>query len=208
MKVTYNGVESFRIQFSDIVVGINPVSKDSKLKSTRFGANIALITTDHPDFNGFANLKNSDKNPFIISGPGEYEVGGAIIKGFPSSSEYGGSKISTIYKITLEDINILFLGPISSKEVAPSFKEEMFEGVDILFVPIYGDEILTPSEAYKLSVEIAPKITIPMHYGETGGKDALDKFLKEQGSENLKPIEKLTVKPKDLENRESGIVVL
>ena len=46
-----------------------------------------------------------------------------------------------------------------------------------------------------------------MHYGQIGNKDALKLFLKEAG-EDVKPIEKLTVKKKDLEGKEGEIIVL
>jgi hypothetical protein len=36
----------------------------------------------------------------------------------------------------------------------------------------------------------------------------LKKFLKESGAENVKPIDKLTIKKKDLEGKESEIIVL
>jgi hypothetical protein len=40
-----------------------------------------------------------------------------------------------------------------------------------------------------------------------GEKDALKKFLKEEGAD-VKPIEKLTIKKKDLEGKEGEVVVL
>jgi hypothetical protein len=52
-----------------------------------------------------------------------------------------------------------------------------------------------------------------MHYqtteagGDMGEKDALKKFLKEEGAD-VKPIEKLTIKKKDLEGKEGEVVVL
>lgn len=208
MIITYNGVENFKVQFSDTVLGFNPISKSSKMKQSRFGANIALVTTDHPDLNGVENLKNGDKEPFIVSGPGEYEIGGITIRGFPVESEYGGKKLSAMYKINLEGMNILFLGPASSQEIPDEIKASAFEGVNILFAPIGGDGVLNASGAYKISVEVAPNIVIPMHYEEVGEKDALKKFLKEQGSDNLKPIDKLTIKQKDLEGKEGEVVVL
>ncbi len=49
-----------------------------------------------------------------------------------------------------------------------------------------------------------------MHYGEVEGKEAgraLKVFLKESGAEGT-PLEKLTLKKKDLEGKEGEIVVL
>ncbi len=143
----------------------------------------------------------------MIAGPGEYEVKGVFIKGFASESMYGGEKrINTIYTVSLEGMNIAFLGGINTVEL-PKEADENIDGVDILFVPISGDGVLDAAQAYKLAVSMGPKIVIPVNYGDTGDKDALKKFLKEAG-ENPKPEPKLTLKKKDLEGKEAEVVVL
>jgi hypothetical protein len=48
---------------------------------------------------------------------------------------------------------------------------------------------------------------VPIHYADIGGKDALKAFLKEAG-EDVKPVDKLTVKKKDLDGKEGEIIVL
>ena len=86
--------------------------------------------------------------------------------------------------------------------------KEAIDGVDILFVPIGGEGVLSSTDAYKLAVNLEPKIIIPMHYGDIGDKNALKTFFKEGGEETVAPIDKLTVKKKDLEGKEGDIVVL
>jgi L-ascorbate metabolism protein UlaG (beta-lactamase superfamily) len=103
-------------------------------------------------------------------------------------------------------MNICFLGAINNSELKNETIEALDE-IDILFVPIGGDGVLEPASAYKLAVSLEPKIIIPMHYGDIGGKDALKVFLKEAG-ENPKAESKLTLKRKDLEGKEGDIVLL
>lgn len=208
MIITYQGVEFFKVQFGDTTIALNPISKDSKFKPTRFFADIALVSLNHPDMNGVENLSYSGKEPFVISGPGEYEVKDVFIKGFASKSMYGGKeKINTIYSVTLENMNICFLGALSDINLSSEVKESLGD-VDILFVPIGDDGVLDAAKAEKLSVEIEPKIVIPMHFGEVGIKDALKKYLKEAGADNVKPVDKLTLKRKDLEGKASDVVVI
>jgi len=158
--------------------------------------------------NGTENLSYNGKDPFVISGPGEYEVKDVFIKGFASKSNYGGKeKINTIYSVTLENINICFLGAISDINLSTDVKEALGD-VDILFLPIGDDGVIDASKAVKLSVEIEPKLIIPMHYGEVGIKDALKKYLKEAGEENVKAIDKLTIKKKELDGKEGETIVL
>jgi L-ascorbate metabolism protein UlaG (beta-lactamase superfamily) len=157
--------------------------------------------------NGVDTVSFGDKKPFSITGPGEYEVRGVFIKGLPSESAYDGEKrINTIYTISLEGMNICYLGAINTS-VLPKDTDEAIDDVDILFVPIGGEGVLEPSSAYKLAVSIGPKIIIPIHYGDIGSKDSLKLFLKEAG-ENPAPIPKLTLKKKDLEGKDADVVVL
>lgn len=208
MIITYQGVEFFKVQFGDTTLAFNPISKDSKFKPTRFFADIALVSLNHPDMNGAENLSYNGKDPFVISGPGEYEVKDIFIKGFASKSMYGGKeRINTIYSVTLENMNICFLGALSDINLSHEVKEDLGD-VDILFVPVGDDGVLDAAKAEKLSVEIEPKIIIPMHFGTIGVKDALKKYLKEAGEESVKPIDKLTLKKKDLEGKLGDTIVL
>ncbi len=211
MVITYLGAEFFKVQFGDAVLAFNPISKDSKLKSSRFGSDIALITVNDKDMNGVDMVAHGGKEPFVIRTPGEFEIKGIFVKGIAGESEYGVGKgepprINTSYLVSLENMNICFLGALS-KDMTNEAKEAIDE-VDILFVPIGGEGVLTPSDAYKLAVSLEPKIIIPMHYGDVGMSNALKLFLKEGGVEGAKAVDKLTIKKKDLEGKEGEIVVL
>lgn len=215
MIITYQGIESFKVQFGDTVIAINPVSKQSSFKTSRFGADIALISAQHPDLNGADNVGIGEKTPFVISGPGEYEVKDIFIRGYISNTSYGlksgdAPKVNTIYTLTVDNIRLCFLGALGSAELPPETKVA-FEDIDVLFVPIGGDGVLDASEAYKFAVKLEPKIIIPMHFdekGELGDKNALKTFLKEGDSTDVKPVDKLTIKRKDLEGKEDDIIVL
>src|SRR4051812_47482383 len=103
MVITHHGNQFFKLQFGDIVIAVNPISKDSTLKTSRFGADVCLISVNHPDFNGADQIGVGDKQPFVISGPGEYETKGIFIKAFQSESNYGGKPhINTIYTLSLD----------------------------------------------------------------------------------------------------------
>lgn len=206
MIITYHGLEFFKIQFGDIIVAFNPPSKESKFKSSRFGADIVLISLNHEDFNGSDTLSYGDKMPFVINGPGEYEIKNIFVKGFFSTSSYKNKKINTIYFLKLESMNICFLGALGSADLSQEIKEKM-DDIDILFVPIGNKEVLDSTDAYKLAVKLQPKIIIPMHYSDD--KDpCLKTFLSEEGIKNLEPLDKLTLKRKDLVNKDGEIVVL
>lgn len=207
MIINYLGGECFKMQFGETVIGFNPPAKESSLKSSRFGADIAFVSVNHPDCNGTDTLEFGEKKPFVISGPGEYEVKGIFVKGFKSKSDYGGKdKINTIYSLSLDNINICFLGALSGDVDSETL--EAIDDIDLLFVPIGGEGVLTAAQAYKLAVKLEPKAIIPMHFGAIGDKNALKVFLKEAGEESVKPVDKLTIKKKDLEGKNGDVIVL
>jgi L-ascorbate metabolism protein UlaG (beta-lactamase superfamily) len=205
MVITQHGNQCTKLQFGDTIVAFNPISKDSTLKPSRFGADICLISINHPDFNGADQVGFGEKKPFVISGPGEYETKGIFIKGFPSHSSYdGGDRINTIYTLNLDNINVCFLGALDTTTI-PSQTKESIDEIDILFVPIAGNGVLDAADAYKLAVQLEPKVIIPVGYESS--KDALKQFLKESG-EDVKAIDKLTVKKKDLDGKEGEVMVI
>jgi L-ascorbate metabolism protein UlaG (beta-lactamase superfamily) len=208
MVITYEGIESIKITHGDLTVALNPISKESKIKGSSFGSDIVMISANHPDLNGKEQATRKDRAPFVVDGPGEYEVKGMFIKGFPSKTVYGGSeKINTIFIFEIDSMRIAYFGAISDKDLNSKTKEDLGE-IDIVIIPIGGDEVLNASDAYKMAVKREPKLIIPMHFGEVGDKNALKDFLKEAGNEKIKPVEKLTLKRKDLVGKEGEVAVL
>ena len=212
MIITYHTGEFVKITRGDTTLAFNPISKESKLSGPKFGADIVLITTADKDFNGVEQVTYGDNDPFVIFGPGEYEVEKIFIKGLPSISRYGGDeRPNTIYIVTLEGMSICFLGALSRGNADSHVDLKIFEdidGIDILFVPIGGDGVLTPSEAHSIGVKLEAKIIIPIHYEGIGEKDSLKVFLKECGAEKEKSSSKITIKKKDVEGRVGDIVVV
>jgi L-ascorbate metabolism protein UlaG (beta-lactamase superfamily) len=208
MVITYFGHEYFKVQFGDTTLAFNPISKESKLKTARFGADIALISMHDSDMDGADQVSYGEREAFVIEGPGEYEVKEVFIKGFLSGAKNSKGKYNTIYTVSLEGMNICFLGAQASKDIGTETRSSLGD-IDILFVPIGGEDVLTASEAYKLAVSLGARLVIPMHYdsGKTGDS-AVSTFLKEGGVTKLEAVEKLTLKKKDLEGKEGEIVVL
>lgn len=208
MIITHHKGEFIKVSFGDTVLAFNPISKKSKLAPTRFGADIAFVSLNDPNCNGVEEVTRSGKDLFIVQGPGEYEIQGVFVKGFPSPSEFNKqATINTIYTVRLEDMNLLFLGALSEKKPDLSIIEDM-DSVDVLFVPIGGEGVLDAADAHKLAVALEAKVIIPIHYDGIGESGALKNFLKEASAEDVKSVEKLTIKKKDIEMKSGEVVVL
>ncbi len=205
MIITYYGKQFFKVQQGETVLSFNPVSKASKTGITaKFGADIALVTTNHPDYNGLDQLSHGERVPFAITGPGDYEIKEIFVKGVLSNSVIAGKNyINTMYAFSMDNINIVFLGALSNGEL----EKEALEAVnnpDILFLPVGGGDILDAKGSAKLASMLEPKMIIPMDYDDK----ALKAFLKELGEEKAEVVDKLTLKAKDLEGKEGEVVVL
>lgn len=209
MIITYYGKQFFKIVQGEMVLAFNPVNKSSKSDiSTGFGADVAFVTTNYPDYNGIEKLSRGDKEPFVISGPGDYEVKEIFVKGILSSSYIDGKNyINTIYSFSVDNINIVFLGALKSGDISKEAREAINEP-DILFIPVGGkadqEGLLDAKTSAKLASSLEPKMIIPMDYDDT----TLKAFLKEMGEDKIDTVDKLTLKRKDLEGKDGEIIVL
>ncbi len=207
MVITYFGKECFKITLGELTIALNPLNKSSKAlpKTPRFGADIVLSSVRHEDYNGVEQSFFGDREPFVIDGPGDYEIKGLFFKGALSKvmidqKEY----INTVYGFELDGIKIAFLGVLSDeKELSPEAKQ-IASVADLIFVPIGGGEVFDPAAAYKLAVSFDPNIIVPMEYDA----DSLKRFLKEGGQEKNEMLDKLTIKRRDLDGKEAYIAPL
>jgi len=204
MVISYHGGEFFKVSFGSTTLAFNPIGKKSKLSPVKFGSDAAFISLWHDDFNGVENVKHGNKDPFVVDGPGEYEIGLVTARGFGVKTTYDKEeRFNTIYQVRLEEMNMVFLGALSNPEIDPKILSELGD-IDILFVPIGGGDVLEVPQASKLAVKLEAKLVIPMHYDAV----ALKAFLKEEGNESVKPVDKLTLKRKDVSVMEGEVAVL
>ena len=216
MQIIWRGQSCFQIltsqaKDSQISLVIDPFGNNLGLRVPELTADIVLVTHDHDDHNNLTAVKG---NPFIIDGPGEYEIKGVYIQGIPAfhDKDFGKERGRvTIYTIESEEMRICHMGDFGQKELFPEQLEDIGE-VDILLIPIGGNETIGSEEAQKIISQIEPKIVIPMRYLLPKLKaklNGLDKFLKIMGEKNHESLPKLTVKSKDLTtDEETKIIVL
>ena len=215
MQIIWRGQSCFQIltsqgKDSQISLVIDPFGNSLGLRVPEFAADIVLVTHDHDDHN---NLEAVKGNPFIIDGPGEYEIKGVYIQGIPAfhDKNFGKEKGRvTIYTIESEEMRICHMGDFGQKELFSEQLEDIGE-VDVLLIPVGGNYTIGSQEAPKIISQIEPKIVVPMHYSLPKLKiklEGVEKFLKAMGKKMPEPLPKLTVKKKDLSSEETNIVVL
>lgn len=205
MVITYYGLSCFKVDYGELTIAFDPPSKESDLKPPRFESHVVLSSHNHPRHNGLKELSGKkSETPFLIAGPGEYEVKGLLIYGIPSwHDSERGKKLgpNTIYTLEMEDMKLCHLGDCGETELRPETLQAIGE-VDILFLPVGGRDVLEAEAAAKIVNQLEPKIVIPMHFQKA------DDFLEELGEKGLKPEEKLTLKKRDLAAAGRKVILL
>jgi len=215
MFITWQGQSCFQIvaipvKNGQVRIVIDPFSEETGLRVPKLEADILLVSHNHYDHN---NIKAVGGNPFLIQGPGEYEIKGVYVQGISSWHDDVQGKErgeNTIYTIEVEDLKLCHLGDFGEKELNDEILEQIGE-VDILMIPVGGVYTISAKEALKIMSQIEPRITIPMHYAIPKLKaklDGVDKFLKTLGVKAIEPSDKLSIKKKDIPAEEAKIVVL
>lgn len=182
MVINWYGESCFKIQSGETVILTDPMESSSGLTPPRFRADATINST--------LPIPLTYPSPEIV-GPGEYEVKGIEISGWPNKS-------SAVYLIKMEEMRIAFLGQLKNP-LEPSVLEQLSE-IDILFFPAGGKPFIEQTDAAQLLKKISPKIAIASLFKIPGLKrkaDDIKDFLKE-AEQKAEPQEKLTIKKKDL----------
>jgi len=128
-----------------------------------------LITHPHYDHDGGQFRGQTpwwDESMRVIDAPGRYEIGDVAVHGItgkhadPYGKEFG--QRNTIMVIEVAGIRLAHIGdngPLTAENVRAMGR------VDILMLPIDGDEHILSNEAVQEAIDaVDPKILIPMHY--------------------------------------------
>jgi L-ascorbate metabolism protein UlaG (beta-lactamase superfamily) len=128
---------------------------------------------------------------------------------FHDNKEGAEKGANTIFIIETEELRLCHLGDLGSDLTSKQLEE--IDGIDILFIPVGGKFTLDGAKAAGLVKKIEPKIVIPMHYKVKGSNiDISDekKFCSEMGNCPTQKTAKLTLKKKDLEDKNTEVVVM
>lgn len=189
MEITWYGLSCFRLSerggisivcdpYDHQQVGFSPL----KLK-----ADVVTVSHDAPGHNYLAAVKGE---PYVIQGPGEFEIGGVFITGVRTNGKKRNpdEPYNTLYVFNFDGLSVVHLGDLS--RVPTQTEVEALGQVDVVLIPVGGGSGLNASKALEVINILEPSIVIPMHYAtsETTLKLLpLSKFLKEMGVEKVEP---------------------
>lgn len=210
MDIVFLGHSSFKIKGKNATLVTDPFSPEMVgFKFPKTEAEVVTISHQHEDHNFYQTVGGG---PFVISEPGEYEVRGISVFGYPSfhdTKEGEERGVNNIYVIELEGIRICHLGDLGT--VLPAKTVEELDGIDILMIPVGGKYTIGPKEAVEVVGQVEPLIVLPMHFKlpktKIEGLSGIDEFLSQANIPNVEKIEKLSI-TKDKLPQETKIVIL
>lgn len=211
MQISYLGHSSFKIKTKTATLVTDPYSSKVGFKMPKVEAEIVTVSHDHYDHNFVEAVKG---RPFVITGPGEYEIKEVGVHGlatYHDAKEGEDRGNNTVYLISAEDLTVCHLGDLGH-QLSTRMVEEIGE-IDVLLIPVGGQFTIGPKRAVEVITQVEPRIVIPMHF-RTNRHQAkgfskvlpVDAFLKQIGVEYKKE-DKLVVSKSGLEE-EMEVVVL
>ncbi len=182
MDIVWYGHSCFRIsERGQAAIVTDPFGQDLGYEIPRLKADIVTVSHDAPGHNFLAAIKGYEH---VISGPGEYEIGGVFIMGiatFDQTQEIPRRNVVYVF-----DYNSLIVAHMGDLDHVPS--QSMIDAlgpVDIALIPVGGGKSLSSSQAAEVVSLLEPSLVVPMHYRTDAllglELDPVDRFLKEMG---------------------------
>ncbi|HYZ01157.1 MAG TPA: MBL fold metallo-hydrolase [Candidatus Binatia bacterium] len=209
MDVTWYGHGCFRLRGKGAAVVTDPYPPSLGPKLPRLEADLVTVSHDHDNH---SYVRVVGKDPYLIDGPGEYEVGGVTVLGVATYHDaQNGNALgrNTVYLIEVDDVRVCHLG-----DLGHTLDDEALErlgDVDVLLVPVGGGNALDASHGAEVVRQVEPRFVVPMHYALPAIKQELqpvERFLKEMGIERSEPQPKLSVQASAQTETETRVQVL
>lgn len=197
MEITWYGLSCFRITergmatvvtdpYDHRAVGYEPL----KLK-----AEIVTASHEAPGHSYLQAVKGATR---VITGPGEFEIGGVFITGVQTngkSKRDAAEPRNTLFVFDYYGVTVAHLGDL--RRVPSQAEIEALGEVQIALVPVGGGGGLNAAKAAEVVSLLDPAIVIPMHFQTSGSSlklAPLGKFLKEMGVGDIpaEPLLKMT----------------
>ena len=184
MEIVWYGLSCFLITERGMATVVTDPYNHSAVGYDPLKLKAEIVTASHeaPGHSFVSAVKGASR---VITGPGEFEIGGVFITGVQTNGK-GKHDVAeprnTLYVFDYDGVSVAHLGDLTR---VPSQTEiEALGEVHIALVPVGGGGGLNAAKAAEMVSLLEPEIVIPMHYHTPGSNlklAPLSKFLKEMG---------------------------
>ncbi|MFN0073551.1 MAG: MBL fold metallo-hydrolase [Chloroflexota bacterium] len=208
MDINWYGHSCFRLKGRDVSVITDPYGPTAGFGTLKGSATAVTISHQHPNHNYSQAVADARK---VVSGPGEYEIGGLMITGVATTKlrlADGQELKNTAYLVLVDEITVCHLGAISA--VLTREEIDQLKDTDVLLLPVGGHGTITAAQASLVVSQLEPKLIIPMRYTAEENHEQLDSaesFCKEMGLESPTPQSRITVTKSSLPDEPTVILL-
>ena len=202
MDINWLGHSCFRFKGSQAVIVTDPYPPDLGYSLGNPAARIVTVSHAHPSH---SYVKGVGGEPRVVTGPGEYEIGGTVIIGVATyhDGEVGKSRgKNTVYLMEVDGVLVCHLGDLG--HVLTAGQVEEIDKVDVLLLPVGGGSTINARMAAEVVRQLEPKAVVPMHYKTPAISrqlEPVERFLKEMGIQQVTSQSKLSVNKSTLPPR-------
>jgi L-ascorbate metabolism protein UlaG (beta-lactamase superfamily) len=184
MEITWYGHSCFRLTERGLATVVtDPFDHNTAgYEALKLKADIVTVSHDAPGHNFASAVKGKSH---VLTGPGEYEIGGVFITGVQTNGHAKrdlDEPKNTLYVFDYDGVTVAHLGDL--RRIPSQAEVEALGNVHVALVPVGGGGGLNAAKAVEIVSLLEPGIVIPMHY-ETPASilklAPVDKFLKEMG---------------------------
>lgn len=210
MEINWHGLSCFRLTERGLATVVtDPYDhKAVGFELLKLRGEIVTVSHDAPGHNFVTSVKGHSR---VITGPGEFEIGGVFITGVQTNKKNKSSTKelrNTLYVFDYDGVTVAHLGDL--QRVPSQTEIENLGGVNVVLVPVGGGGGLNAAKAAEIVSLLEPGFVIPMHYEVPESNlqlDPLNRFVKEMGVGTVEPIPSLKVTRSTVPS-EARVVVL
>ncbi|MFC2011256.1 MBL fold metallo-hydrolase [Chloroflexota bacterium] len=193
MDINWLGHSCFRIKGNHATVITDPYSPDLGYTLGEPTARIVTVSHQHK---GHSYVEGVGGEPRLVTGPGEYEIGGVLIIGLATfhNGEKGGERgKNTIFLMEVDEVSVCHLGDLG--HVLTTEQVEEIGNVDVLLLPVGGVSTIDAPMAAEVVRQLEPKVVVPMHYKTEALNrelEPVERFLEEMAVKEVNSQPKLS----------------
>ena len=197
MEITWYGHSCFRLTERGLATMVTDPYDHTTAGYSPLKLKADIVTVSH-EAPGHGYLPAAKGYSRLITGPGEFEIGGVFITGVQTNGQGKRSPDeprNTLYVFDYDGVNVAHLGDL--RRVPSQTEVEALGTVHVALVPVGGGGGLNSAKAAEVISLLEPGFVIPMHYGTPASLiklAPLSKFLKEMGlgAQEVQPSLKVT----------------
>lgn len=207
IAISWHGLATCTITGPGVTIITDPAGPTPGLKAKRLSGDVVLASTPAA---AVASVRGQGDGaaPFVITGPGEYEVKGAFIYGAAAPAP-SSQPATTVYRLEFDHLAVVYLGLLNTPP--GDSHASLLERTDVLILPVGGLGALTAAQAKAVIASVEPRVVVPIRYGLPGLKLPLEPLAKACATLGLtvsETVPKLKVSRKDLPANRLRLIVV